>query len=102
MPVDRSTLPPLPGKPDWYLEHAPQAIDLGPEERSEDAPRPFAVRLPSVSLPVEPDAFRASLGVGQAPEYTAAPQFPTAPVEPAHPHGRKLGKVKALAGRFKG
>src|SRR5689334_22195555 len=101
MPVDRSTLPPLPGKPDWYVENAPQAIDLGPEERSEDARRPRSVLPPSTMKPVEPEAFRASLGVGDDPQYTAAPQLPTAPSQPEHHHGRKFGKVKAFAGRLK-
>lgn len=104
MPVDRSTLPPLPGKPDWYVENAPQAIDLGPNERSEDARRPWGVSAASISLPATPapvDPFRESLGVGEPPQYTAAPQFPTAPTEPEHHHGRKFGKVKALAGRIK-
>ena len=27
MPVDRSQLPALPGKPDWYLDNAPRAVD---------------------------------------------------------------------------
>jgi hypothetical protein len=29
MPVDRSLLPPLPGKPAWYVENAPAAVDTG-------------------------------------------------------------------------
>ncbi|HET7691070.1 MAG TPA: hypothetical protein VFK41_11845 [Nocardioidaceae bacterium] len=101
MPVDRSTLPPLPGKPDWYVENAPQAIDLKAEERSEDARRPFSIPSPAMGGPLDAEAFRASLGVTDPPSYTAAPQFPTAPTEPAEHHGRRFGKVKALAGRIK-
>jgi hypothetical protein len=38
MSVDRSLLPPLPGKPDWYVDNAPAAVEHA------DATEPAVVR----------------------------------------------------------
>lgn len=107
MPVDRSTLPPLPGKPDWYLENAPAAIDQRSEERSEDAPRAFL----SVARPAAPGMSEAAPVFGDVTVFETAhldaPEFPTAQLRSwpdssdDRRRGRKLGKVKTLAGRFK-
>jgi hypothetical protein len=83
MPVDRSLLPPLPGKPDWYVENAPLAIDTA-------EPRVHApVRVNAQQRTPEP---APSLLPATSP--LAAQAFPTVGTQPSHE--RRLRKVKAL------
>ena len=87
MPVDRSLLPELPGKPEWYIENAPKAVE---RPRLEDGvvakppTDPAIVGLPAQSEP------------GTSVE---ASQVPTVGTQPSPGKGR--GKVKALAGKLR-
>ena len=82
MPVDRSLLPPLPGKPEWYVEGgAPRAVE---GELLEAAPvAPFLTVGPS---PVVPE-----------PSVRPEPVVEVVTIH-AEPHGRRRGRVRALAG----
>jgi hypothetical protein len=94
MPVDRSLLPPLPGKPDWYLENAPQALDpIKDPSPLLDVPHGSAVLHP-VAGPVHSEP-----GLLPTVSPLAAPVFPTVSTEPDH--GRGLKRVRALAGKLK-
>ena len=83
MPVDRSLLPELPGKPDWYLENAPQAVDRTPRDGELLLPPP-----PPPGLPVQA---AATLTPDASP--LEAPQFPTVGSQAAP--GKSKGKVFA-------
>ena len=80
MPVDRSQLPELPGKPDWYLENAPQAVEKSYVEVDERLSTPVGW----ATLPAQSEA---------TPSFDD-PQGPTVGSQPGH--GRGLSKVKSL------
>lgn len=92
MSVDRSLLPPLPGKPDWYVENAPTAAHDGPTSprpaplvlSGQQGEPPLASRLLPESSPLAAPAFA-----------TAATAAATATSADAH-QGRALRKFKAL------
>ena len=86
MPMDRSMLPELPGKPDWYIENAPKAVERIPT--LDDTP----VRAANMPAQSEP-------GLTPSGSPLEAPQFPT--VGTQSEGERKVGKVKALAGKFR-
>ncbi|HSV38303.1 MAG TPA: hypothetical protein VLI04_06035 [Nocardioidaceae bacterium] len=84
MSVDRSLLPELPGKPEWYLENAPKAVERSYTE--------IDARL---STPVGWTALPAQTEPGlKADSPLEVPQFPTVGTQPSH--GRGFSKVKSL------
>jgi hypothetical protein len=85
MPVDRSLLPPLPGKPDWYIEGgAPVAVE---------GELLTALETATPVVPVAPVA-RAEHEVLPEP----MPELTEVITIMAEPHGRRRGRVRALAG----
>ncbi len=94
MPVDRSLLPPLPGKPDWYVENAPRAGERPLVDRRPAREPRVLWEMPDLLAPA-PLPEPAWLP-GTSP--LAAPAFPTVA---AQSHGRGLKRVKALAGKLR-
>ena len=94
MPVDRSLLPPLPGKPDWYVENAPRAVDPYQDPGYRGPVQPASVRPQPVPTLVRPEP--TLLPTASA---LAAPLFQTVATEPEH--GKGLKRMRALAGRLK-
>jgi hypothetical protein len=83
MPVERSLLPPLPGKPDWYIEGgAPMAVEGEPLLRAQ------AVVPVMPPVTVEPTI--------QPEPVAALTEVVTIMAEPSH--GRRRGRVRAFAG----
>ena len=84
MPVDRNLLPELPGKPDWYVENAPQAVDRTPADG--ELLVPPAPPLPD--MPVQVDAtFTPDASPLEAPQFSV--------VGSQASHGKSRGKVFA-------
>jgi len=96
MSVDRNLLPPLPGKPAWYLEDAPQAVDpLTLVEYDANGLPIVPVLEPSWSdLPTQNESRLLPTSSAFEP-----PAFPT--VAPQPPAGRGMGRVRALAGKLR-
>jgi hypothetical protein len=93
MPVDRSQLPPLPGKPDWYVENAPRALDPLLHQPREAAPDPFHYAPPAaVPLQSEPTLLPTASAL-------AANPFPTVGSQPEN--GKGLKRVRSLAGKLR-
>jgi hypothetical protein len=90
MSVERSLLPPLPGKPEWYVENAPMAIDTT-DSRDPRVTTPGNPVVPAQALEGMPTLLPAESPL-------AARAFPTAGQAS---HGGGLGRVKALAGRLR-
>ena len=82
MPVDRSLLPELPGKPEWYVENAPQAVEKSFVEIDERLSTPAGW----ASLPAQPEPGASPLETPQ--------QLPTVGTQASH--GRGLSKMKSL------
>ena len=55
MPVDRSLLPPLPGKPDWYVEDAPEAVQPVVHQLWEFPEQDLEIRPAALTHPARPD-----------------------------------------------
>jgi hypothetical protein len=85
MPVDRSLLPPLPGKPDWYVENAPHAVEGEP------------VVVPELPKPVAAPRFHSE--PQPAALVPVAQSGPVMVVDTGHEQRRGLGRV--FAGRRK-
>ena len=85
MPVDRSLLPALPGKPDWYVEGgAPLAVEGELLEAAE---------VVEPVLPVAPPVIvESAVRMDPTPEVTEVVTIL------AEPHGRRRGRVRAFAG----
>jgi len=85
MPMDRSLLPELPGKPEWYVENAPQAV----EKSYTEVDKLLSTPAGWASLPAQSESSLSS----DSP--LDAPQFATVGTQPAH-GGRGFSKVKSL------